>query len=89
MKNVAVIGGGLGGIASAIRFRSRGYEVSLYERLDALGGRAQKFIKDGYLHDAGPTVITAPYLFEELFSIGTLIRNSNDVPKLLLSICCV
>ena len=69
MKNVAVIGGGLGGIASAIRFRSRGYEVSLYERLDALGGRAQKFIKDGYLHDAGPTVITAPYLFEELFSL--------------------
>ena len=69
MKTVAVIGGGLGGIASAIHFKARGYDVSIYERLDQLGGRAQKFSKDGYLHDAGPTVITAPYLFKELFSL--------------------
>ncbi len=69
MKKVAVIGGGLGGIASAIRFKARGYDVSVYERLNELGGRAQKFSKDGYLHDAGPTVITAPYLFTELFGL--------------------
>ena len=69
MKKVAVIGGGLGGIASAIRFKARGYDVSVYERLNELGGRAQKFSKDGYLHDAGPTVITAPYLFTELFEL--------------------
>ena len=69
MKKVAIIGGGLGGIASAIRFRARGYDVAIYERLNELGGRAQKFSKDGYLHDAGPTVITAPYLFNELFSL--------------------
>jgi len=69
MKKVAVIGGGLGGIASAIRFKARGYDVSVYERLSELGGRAQKFSKDGYLHDAGPTVITAPYLFTELFGL--------------------
>ncbi len=69
MKNVAIIGGGLGGIASAIRFKARGYDVAIYERLNELGGRAQKFSKDGYLHDAGPTVITAPYLFNELFSL--------------------
>ena len=69
MKKVAIIGGGLGGIASAIRFKARGYDVAIYERLNELGGRAQKFSKDGYLHDAGPTVITAPYLFNELFSL--------------------
>ena len=67
--DVAIIGGGLGGIASAIRFKARGYEVSLYERLGELGGRAQRFNKDGYLHDAGPTVITAPNLFYELFEL--------------------
>ena len=62
-----VIGGGFGGIAAAIRMRARGHHVTLVERLDALGGRAQKFEHEGYCHDAGPTVITAPFLFDELF----------------------
>ncbi len=44
-------------------------DVTLYERLDALGGRAQVFKKNSYIHDAGPTVITAPYLFYELFEL--------------------
>ena len=69
MKQAAVIGGGFGGIAAALRLRSRGIDVTLYERLDALGGRAQVFKKNGYIHDAGPTVITAPYLFYELFEL--------------------
>ena len=69
MKQAAVIGGGFGGIAAALRLRSRGADVTLYERLDALGGRAQVFKKNGYVHDAGPTVITAPYLFYELFEL--------------------
>ena len=69
MKQTAVIGGGFGGIAAALRLRSRGADVTLYERLDALGGRAQVFKKNGYIHDAGPTVITAPYLFYELFEL--------------------
>jgi phytoene desaturase len=69
MKSVAVIGGGFGGIAAAIRLKARGNEVTIYERLDKLGGRAQVFKKDGYLHDAGPTVITAPNLFYELFEL--------------------
>ena len=69
MKKVAVIGGGFGGIAAAIRLRARGNDVTIYERLDALGGRAQVFKKNGYIHDAGPTVITAPNLFYELFEL--------------------
>ena len=56
-----VIGGGFGGIAAALRLRALGHTVTLLERLDALGGRAQVFEKNGYKHDAGPTVITAPF----------------------------
>lgn len=66
---VIVIGSGFGGIASALRARAKGLNVTLVERLDTLGGRAQAFEKDGFKHDAGPTVITAPFLFDELFEL--------------------
>ena len=68
-KHVVVIGSGFGGIASALRARKLGFEVTLIERLDQLGGRARTFERDGHTFDAGPTVITAPFLFEELFEL--------------------
>ena len=64
-----VIGGGFGGIAIALRLRSLGHQVTLLERLNSLGGRAQVFNKNGFKHDAGPTVITAPFMFDELFEL--------------------
>jgi phytoene desaturase len=64
-----VIGGGFGGIAAALRLRARGHSVTLVDRCARLGGRAQVFQKDGFTHDAGPTVITAPFLFDELFAL--------------------
>ena len=64
-----VIGGGFGGIAIALRLKSLGHQVTLIERLGSLGGRAQVFRKNGFKHDAGPTVITAPFLFDELFEL--------------------
>ena len=64
-----VIGAGFGGIAAALRLRARGYHVTLCEALDQPGGRARVFRQDGFAFDAGPTVITAPYLFEELFAL--------------------
>ncbi|OHV12273.1 phytoene desaturase family protein [Kushneria phosphatilytica] len=64
-----VIGGGFGGMAAALRARRRGHEVTLIERCDQLGGRAQVFEDRGFRFDAGPTVITAPFLFEELFEL--------------------
>ena len=64
-----VIGAGFGGIAAALRLRAKGYDVSLIDRCAGLGGRAQVFERDGFKHDAGPTVITAPFLFEELFAL--------------------
>ena len=66
---VIVIGAGFGGMAAALRARARGYEVLLLDRCAQLGGRAQVFERGGYRHDAGPTVITAPFLFEELFAL--------------------
>lgn len=64
-----VIGGGFGGMAAALRLRAKGYRVTLVDRLGMLGGRAQSYTHGGFRHDAGPTVLTAPVLFEELFSL--------------------
>ncbi len=67
--NAIVIGAGFGGIAAAMRLRAKGYSVSLLDRCAGLGGRGQVFERNGFRHDAGPTVITAPFLFEELFAL--------------------
>lgn len=64
-----VIGAGFGGIAAALRLRAKGYEVTIVDRCAQIGGRAQVFERQGFRHDAGPTVITAPFLFDELFEL--------------------
>ncbi|MDC3264263.1 phytoene desaturase family protein [Porticoccaceae bacterium] len=69
VQQAVVIGAGFSGVATALRLRKLGYEVTLLERLQSLGGRAQVFQRGGYRHDAGPTVITAPFLFDELFEL--------------------
>lgn len=69
MTQAVVVGAGFGGIAAALRLRAKGYSVTLVDRCAAIGGRAQVFERDGFRHDAGPTVITAPFLFEELFEL--------------------
>ena len=68
-KQALVVGSGFGGIASALRLRKLGFQATILEKLDQLGGRARVFKKSGYTFDAGPTVITAPFLFDELFSL--------------------
>nr|WP_241664415.1 phytoene desaturase family protein [Ningiella ruwaisensis] len=68
-KHAVVIGAGFGGIASALRLRAKGYEVTIVDQCSRLGGRSQQFVKDGFVYDAGPTVVTAPFLFEELFAL--------------------
>jgi phytoene desaturase len=64
-----VIGSGFGGLAAAVRLGARGYRVTVLERLDAPGGRAYVHRQDGFTFDAGPTIITAPILFEELWEM--------------------
>jgi phytoene desaturase len=68
-RHAIVVGAGFGGMAAAIRLRAKGYSVLVIDRCSAPGGRAQVFHRGGYRHDAGPTVITASFLFEELFSL--------------------
>lgn len=67
--HAVVVGAGFGGIAAALRLRAKGYEVTLIDRCQHIGGRAQVFEREGFRHDAGPTVITAPFLFDELFTL--------------------
>jgi phytoene desaturase len=67
--HAVVIGSGFGGLAAAVRLGARGYRVTVLERLDAAGGRAYVFRQDGFTFDAGPTIVTAPFLFEELWQL--------------------
>jgi len=78
--NSIVIGSGFGGIAAAIRLRAKGHKVTLIEKHPDLGGRARVFKKDGFTFDGGPTVITAPYLINELFELFK--KNPGDYIKL-------
>jgi phytoene desaturase len=69
LSKAIVVGGGFGGMAAALRLKAKGYDVTLIDQCARLGGRAQQFVKDGFVFDAGPTVVTAPFLFEELFQL--------------------
>ena len=64
-----VIGSGFGGLAAAVRLSCKGYDVEVYEKLDAPGGRAYVWREGGYTWDAGPTIITAPFMLEELWAL--------------------
>ena len=75
-KKIIVIGSGFGGIAAALRLRAKKYKVTLIEKHHDLGGRARVFKKNGFTFDGGPTVITAPYLINELFELFT--KKSKD-----------
>ena len=68
-KKIIVIGSGFGGLAASLRLKAKGYGVTLVEKHPDLGGRARVFKKGDFIYDGGPTVITAPYLLEELFNL--------------------
>ena len=78
--NSIVIGSGFGGIAAALRLRVKGHDVTLIEKHQDLGGRARVFKRNGFTFDGGPTVITAPYLINELFELFK--KNPKDYIEL-------
>jgi len=80
-RRAAVIGSGFGGLAAAIRLQSMGFETVCYEAHDKPGGRAYVYEDQGYIFDAGPTVITAPHCLEELFELSG--RKMSDYVRLL------
>ena len=67
--HIVVIGSGLGGLAAAIRLQAKGHRVTIFEKRDKPGGRAYVYEQDGFTFDGGPTIITAPQLIKDLFSI--------------------
>jgi phytoene desaturase len=69
-RRVAVIGSGFGGLAIAVRLAARGFDVTVLEQRDRPGGRAYVYQQDGFRFDGGPTVITAPWLIQELFELA-------------------
>ena len=69
MAQAVVIGAGFGGMAAALRLRAAGFSVDVYDNQAQAGGRAGVYHRDGYTFDAGPTVITAPFLFDELWAL--------------------
>ena len=67
--HAVVVGSGFGGLAAAVRLGARGYQVTVLEQLDAPGGRAYVYRQDGFTFDAGPTIVTAPFVLEDLWRL--------------------
>ena len=80
-KRAAVIGSGFGGLALAIRLQSAGIDVTVFEQRDKPGGRAYVWEDEGFIFDAGPTVITDPDCLKELFTVSG--RKLEDYVELL------
>jgi phytoene desaturase len=76
--HAVVIGSGFGGLAAAVRLLAKGWRVTVLEKLDRPGGRAYVHEREGHVFDAGPTIITVPFLFEELWSLAGR-RFSDEV----------
>jgi len=81
MNRAIVIGSGFGGLAAAIRLQARGYATTLLEMRDQPGGRAYVYRDAGFTFDAGPTILTAPFLVDELFALVG--KRSSDYVKIV------
>ena len=68
-KKAIVIGAGIAGLATSLRLRHKGYEVSVFESNPYAGGKLHAFTRDGYRFDAGPSLFTMPGLVDELFRL--------------------
>ncbi len=69
-KKIIIIGSGFGGLGAAARLAARGYNVEIFEKRDKLGGRAYVYEMDGFKFDGGPTVVTAPFMFDDIFELA-------------------
>jgi len=65
-----VIGSGFGGLAAAIRLRAKGFDTTILEMRDKPGGRAYVYEDEGFVFDAGPTIITVPFVLDELAELS-------------------
>ena len=80
---VVVIGGGVGGLTAAIRLRTLGHHVTVFERRDTVGGKLAIHEHDGYVFDIGPSLVTLPHVFDEVFrTAGTSLDEQVDLVRL-------
>jgi phytoene desaturase len=78
-----VVGGGVGGLTAAIRLRALGHEVTVFERSDIVGGKLATYERDGFIFDIGPSLVTLPHVFDEVFrAAGTSLDEQIDLVRL-------
>jgi phytoene desaturase len=82
-RRIVVVGGGVGGLAAAIRLRALGHDVTVFERSDVVGGKLAVYVRDGYRFDIGPSLVTLPHVFDEVFrAAGTTLDEQIDLIRL-------
>lgn len=86
-KRVIVIGGGLGGLAGAIRLARTGLQVELYEKNAGLGGKMNELRLDGYRFDTGPSLLTMPFIIDDLFDSAGFSRTEMLTFEPIAPIC--
>lgn len=83
MARVSIVGGGVGGLATAIRLQAAGHQVTVFERNDVVGGKLAHHVRDGYAFDLGPSLVTLPDVFDEVFrAAGTTLAEQVDLVRL-------
>ncbi len=76
-RRVAVIGGGLGALSGAIRLAQLGFSVQLFEKNPKIGGKVNEVILDGYRFDTGASLLTMPFVIDELFDVAGFKRSDT------------
>jgi phytoene desaturase len=80
---VVVVGGGVGGLATATRLQAAGHHVTLFERNEVVGGKLATEVRDGYAFDLGPSLVTWPEVFDDVFRVaGTTLADHLDLVRL-------
>ncbi|MEY2959072.1 MAG: hypothetical protein RLZZ01_1640 [Actinomycetota bacterium] len=80
---VAVIGGGVGGLCVAVRLAAAGREVTVFERSAVVGGKLAQHVEDGFTFDVGPSLLTLPGLYDEVFRLaGSSLEAEVEVIRL-------
>jgi len=82
-KSAAIIGAGIGGIATAVYLAKSGYKVDIYEKNSSPGGRCGQLIRDGHRFDLGATMLIMPEVYREIFqSLGIPLFENDDIKPL-------